>query len=146
MSSLWDVVGASILRLEGGYIHHPQDPGGETKYGITKRSHPYLDIPSLTKEQALEIYLRDYWPRIPADLPDPLRWFAFDCAVHHGVSRAQTWLLSCQTVAEMANIRLLFFTGLSNWPTFGKGWVRRVAILLREINDWVWRDPAPGRS
>ena len=29
-----------VLVREGGYVDHPSDPGGETKYGIAKRSHP----------------------------------------------------------------------------------------------------------
>lgn len=50
-----------ILKHEGGYVNHPNDPGGETKYGISKRSYPNLDIKNLTKEQAMEIYYNDYW-------------------------------------------------------------------------------------
>lgn len=50
-----------ILKVEGGYVNHPADPGGETKYGISKRSYPELDIKNLTEEQALDIYKRDWW-------------------------------------------------------------------------------------
>ena len=50
-----------ILILEGGYVNDPDDPGGETKYGITKRDHPDLDIAGLTLDEAHDIYLNEYW-------------------------------------------------------------------------------------
>lgn len=49
--------------LEGGYSNIPGDLGGETKYGITKRSYPDLDIRNLTKEMAGQIYYLDWWRR-----------------------------------------------------------------------------------
>lgn len=50
-----------VLENEGGYCWDPDDPGGETNMGITKREYPDLDIRNLTKDQAIEIYYRDYW-------------------------------------------------------------------------------------
>lgn len=52
-----------VLAHEGGYVNNPADPGGETKYGISKRSYPDLDIKNLTREQAIEIYYKDWWCR-----------------------------------------------------------------------------------
>lgn len=52
---------AIVLRHEGGYVCDPADPGGETKYGISKRSYPSLDIKNLSVQQARDIYLRDFW-------------------------------------------------------------------------------------
>ena len=49
------------LKYEGGYVNNPNDPGGETKYGISKRKYPDLDIKNLSIEQAKEIYYNDYW-------------------------------------------------------------------------------------
>lgn len=49
------------LPLEGGYVNDPHDPGGETNFGICKRNHPNVDIKNLTREQAAEIYQREYW-------------------------------------------------------------------------------------
>lgn len=54
----------SILKTlvhEGGYVNNPNDPGGETKFGISKRQFPNLDIANLTEEQAVEIYREGYW-------------------------------------------------------------------------------------
>lgn len=50
-----------VIKHEGGYVDNPNDPGGETKYGITKRDHPGIDIKSLTKLDAAKIYHREYW-------------------------------------------------------------------------------------
>lgn len=50
-----------IIRIEGGYSNDPDDLGGETKYGISKRSYPKEDIKNLTIERAVEIYKRDFW-------------------------------------------------------------------------------------
>ena len=52
----------ATLKHEGGYSNHPSDPGGETKFGIAKRSHPDVDIASLTLDRAKDIYRSDYWP------------------------------------------------------------------------------------
>lgn len=50
-----------VIRNEGGYVNNPADPGGETKYGISKRSYPSVDIKNLTVDQAEDIYRRDFW-------------------------------------------------------------------------------------
>ena len=44
-----------VLEHEGGYVNDPKDPGGETNFGVAKRSHPDVDIKNLTKEVAKEI-------------------------------------------------------------------------------------------
>lgn len=51
----------AVLLHEGGYSNHPHDPGGETRYGISQRSHPDVDIRTLTREGAVEIYRTKYW-------------------------------------------------------------------------------------
>ena len=67
-----------VLEHEGGYVNHPSDPGGETKYGISKRAYPDVDIAELTKDDAADLYKRDYWDRIKGDdLPAGVA-----CAVH----------------------------------------------------------------
>ncbi len=56
---------AVVLDHEGGYVDDPTDKGGETKYGISKRSYPSLNIAELTKEDAEAIYHRDFWEAQP---------------------------------------------------------------------------------
>lgn len=58
---------AVILRHEGGYVNNPADPGGETKYGISKKWYPYLDIKNLTAAQAIDIYYRNWYLKLQLD-------------------------------------------------------------------------------
>jgi len=68
---------------EGGYVNNPADPGGETKYGISKRSYPEEDIPNLTLDRAKQLYARDFWCPAGCDaLPDMLKFEMFDLAVN----------------------------------------------------------------
>lgn len=81
------------LSWEGGYVNDPEDPGGETKWGIAKAFHPNLDIKNLTPEQAAEIYYKEYWEPAWCDmLPAPHNTVMFDTAVLMGVSRAKQFL------------------------------------------------------
>jgi lysozyme family protein len=50
-----------VIGLEGGYVDDPNDRGGETKYGISKRAYPNIDIKNMTLEEAKKIYYDDYW-------------------------------------------------------------------------------------
>ena len=78
-----------VLHHEGGYVNDPDDPGGETNFGIAKRSHPDVDIANLTKDGAKEIYKEHYWDRNKVeDLPEDLRHIYFDMCVNQGRGRA----------------------------------------------------------
>lgn len=71
----------------------PDDLGGLTKFGIDQRSHPHLNIRSLTEEIAASIYHRDYWLPVRAhELPVPVGEVVFDIAVNNGKARAVRWL------------------------------------------------------
>ena len=77
------------LRDEGKYSKDPNDPGGETRFGISKREYPDLDIASLTREEAAKIYYRDWWMRYGySDLPGPIGAKLFDLAVNIGPEHA----------------------------------------------------------
>jgi hypothetical protein len=77
---------AHVLKIEGGEVDDPDDRGGHTKYGISQRSYPKLDISKLTVDDAKEIYFKDYWMKIgAAALPEELRGVAFDAAINQGV-------------------------------------------------------------
>jgi lysozyme family protein len=128
---------AFVLRYEGGYVNHPEDPGGETKYGISKRSYPNEDIKNLTLERALQIYHENYWRAISGDdliFIDSLA--IMDFAVHSGTTRAlQYWRETGGDVAEYVAARLDFLTSLNTFPTFGRGWTRRLNDLQRKVNE-----------
>jgi len=87
-----------VLKHEGGFVHHPRDPGGATNMGITLRtlrdwrgdeSLTVDDLRALTEAEAREIYLARYWNPIRGDeLPPGVELAVFDWAVHGGVARA----------------------------------------------------------
>lgn len=85
----FDMAVALVLKNEGGYVNDPDDPGGETNFGISKASYPALDIKNLTQAQAIAIYQRDFWDRygmsrVPATIAPKL----FDAIVNMGYSAA----------------------------------------------------------
>lgn len=87
---LFDQAIAIVLQHEGADVtDHPADRGGETKYGLAKRWHPDLDIPSLTRGQAIEIYWARYWLGQGYDqLPGRIAVKIFDLAVNMGKGAA----------------------------------------------------------
>lgn len=130
--SNFDRVMAVILSEEGGYVNNPADPGGETKFGISKRAYPNEDIKALTVERAKAIYERDYWKLMGLESQKyPAALVLMDCAVNQGVKRAQSILLKVATSSQSFVIafqaeRALHYASLPTFPTFGRGWMRRL--------------------
>jgi len=86
----------AVLKHEGFYSFDPDDPGGETKYGISKRAYPKLDIKSLTQDDAARIYYNDYWQKLScAEMYPGLSYTVFDCAVNQGTGFAAKALQRC---------------------------------------------------
>jgi lysozyme family protein len=83
-----------VLKHEGGYVNDPADPGGETNFGISKRSYPKLDIKKLSRAEAVEIYRNDWWIRhnYRHIFNETLAAKVFDIAVNVGAARANRWL------------------------------------------------------
>lgn len=151
----FDIAFDRLMGHEGGYVNHSEDPGGETNWGISKRSYPNVNIKALTREGAKDIYRRDFWNRIHADeLHDGVAFQAFDFAVNSGIETAVRKLQAAlgvaddghwgpvsmaagaamsesDTIMRFVAERLDFWTRLSTWPTFGRGWARRAALNLR---------------
>ena len=147
-----------VLRSEGGFVDHPNDPGGATNWGITERvarENGYAgSMRDLPQDAAKEIYRRMYWDAVTADsLPSQIRYAMFDAAVNSGVGQAARWLQRAVGVADDGRIgpvtlravgqvspdkllrsmlaqRLLFMTNLTGWNSFGRGWARRIASLM----------------
>jgi lysozyme family protein len=150
-----------LLGHEGTYSRHPDDPGGETMWGITRKvalQEGYSgDMHILPRDTAKGIYRRRYWDAIKADsLPADLRFSLFDAAVNSGITQAVKWLQRAVDVvddgalgpltiqaAQRANglrtavalnaLRLDFMTSLPTWGAFGRGWARRIATNLQVI-------------
>ena len=78
-----------LIGHEGGYVNDPDDRGGETKYGISAKSYPDVDIKNLTLEQAREIYYNDFYLRYKIErLPEQIRKITFDMCVNFGARGA----------------------------------------------------------
>ena len=79
-----------VIRNEGGYVFDKNDPGGETKFGITKKSYPALNIRDLTLEDAKKIYYRDFWQKGKfEEISDDLIVIqVFDLSVNLGIRSA----------------------------------------------------------
>src|SRR5882724_9263143 len=89
MSSEFNIAIKVVLANEGGYVNNPADPGGETNFGISKRSYPNVDIKNLTRDSAAEIYRHDYW--LYGDLNNQdVATKLLDMSVNMGIKRAIT--------------------------------------------------------
>ena len=83
-----------IIGIEGGYVNNINDKGGETKFGISKKAYPNLDIKNLTLRQAEDIYYNDYWFELKLDYINDynIALELFDTAVNMGRYKASTIL------------------------------------------------------
>jgi lysozyme family protein len=149
-----------VVAHEGEWSSHPRDPGGLTRWGITQRDYPDLDLETLTLEQAKRIYKADYWDKIKGDyLPGKIAFLVFDSAVNQGVMRATKLmqralsvqvdgvigpktLMAAQSVddVEFAALfgaeRALHYASLSNFDVFGRGWIRRLMRTTLKVNQY----------
>jgi len=89
-----------IMAWEGGHVNDKYDRGGETKYGISKRSYPDVDIKNLTREKAKNIYFIDYWGKLRLGLLDneDIAIEVFDYGVNAGTKRAARTLQRAVTL------------------------------------------------
>lgn len=147
-----------VLKFEGGYVNDPNDVGGETRWGISKRAFPNLNIRDLTREEAIELYRIFYWDRMQCDsLPPEIRLAVFDCAVNQGLTRATLFLqksvgvkadgvLGPRTIeafrgvppevflANFLNRRFDAYVGNPQWSVYGRGWMKRLfEVTLRSL-------------
>lgn len=144
-----------LLAHEGGYVNDPKDPGGETNFGISKKSFPNTDIAALTIEDAKQIYFDRYWKANNIDLlPQHLRYIVFDTAVNMGGRTAVIMLQKLVGVSQdgrigpvtakaaqnlpikaYANARMMRYHYLiarnSNLKKFIRGWTRRVNEVVQ---------------
>lgn len=125
---------AFVIRWEGVYSNDPRDSGGETKFGISKRSYPELDISKLTLKQAKEIYYQNYWLKSKCDeLPFPLNIVVFDTAVNMGRSRAKEFLDKCFGWEDYLLLRLYTYSKFKQAKLYFRGWANRVLDLYNEV-------------
>lgn len=145
----FDIAFDRLLGHEGGYSNDPNDPGGETNWGISRRSYPNVSIKHLTREMAKAIYERDFWNPL-GDADPAIKFQVFDFAVNGGLATGLRKLQAAVGVADDGHWgprsaaalaamdkndvllrfnaqRLRYYTSLRLWPNYGKGWTNRVA-------------------
>jgi len=61
MAAIFEKAVPLLIVAEGGEEDHVSDYGGKTKYGISQRSFPNVNIDDLTEEQALGLLKTKYW-------------------------------------------------------------------------------------
>lgn len=101
MQDNFDNVLALVLKEEGGFVNDPQDPGGMTNLGVTKRvwegfvGHPVdeAEMRALTPASVGPLYKQNYWDKVHGDdLPRGLDYAVMDLAVNSGTGRAAKFL------------------------------------------------------
>lgn len=159
MSLTFQQIFDRLIGHEGGYVNDPRDPGGETNWGVTKRTaqaNGYTgNMKTMTRQQAYEIYYRAFWLRYNCEqMPDAVAYQFFDAAVNHSFGNASRMLQRAvgvlddgiigkysleainrnpisDTLMMLNGERLNFYIRLKNFDRYGKGWVNRVAQNLR---------------
>ena len=153
----FDIAVDAVLEHEGGYVDHPEDPGGATNMGITFKTlerwrggRPITkeDVKALLRNEAVEIYRSYYWNVCRCDdMPAPVGFIVFDCAVNQGPGRAAQLIQRAvkvsadgiigpktmaeinaadpaELVSEFCARRASHYATLN--PTFHLGWYRRL--------------------
>jgi lysozyme family protein len=145
-----------VLKSEGGWVNHKDDPGGETNLGITKRvweeyvGHPVESLKKLTKEDVAPLYEQKYWrPCYGEVLPRGLDCVVFSMGINAGTGRSIKLLQlsigcvpdgvigpttrglisdsnSATVIAKFSESRREYYRSLKTFPIFGKGWLSRV--------------------
>jgi lysozyme family protein len=145
-----------VLKSEGGWVNHPQDPGGETNLGVTKRvweewvGHPVSTIKNLTEADVAPLYEQKYWRPCYAEvLPRGLNFVVFSFGVNAGPGRSVKLLqqsIGCvpdgvigprtreqirnsniaTLITQFSDARRQYYRSLKTFPTFGRGWLARV--------------------
>ena len=134
MTYNWQKAIDFVMKWEGGYVDDSNDPGGCTKYGISQRAYPSLNIETITPDEAKAIYKTDYWDKMNCDtLGYPYDIIVFDSAVNCGPQRAEMWLSESTHWAELLMLRVFYYTTLAKkdkFRTFLRGWLNRTSDLF----------------
>jgi len=104
------------IQAEGVYSDEKFDDGGETKYGISKKSYPNEDIKNLTLERAIEIYKRDYYDKLPINKIEDIKiaWKLFDMCVNFGILEGTKILQRALGVKDDGIIGKITLTAINN--------------------------------
>lgn len=133
-------------RLEGG-AKLVTDSGGLTKYGISAKGNPGVDIANLSEQEALDIYRRKYWkPEFDQRSPDEAA-ILFDAAVNHGPGFADRLMAEASgDPAKMLAMRRAEYARLiaekpAKYARYKNGWENRLQTLEGALQGGLPRSP-----
>jgi len=154
-----------VLKSEGGWVNHKDDPGGETNLGVTKAvweeyvGHPVKTMKDLTKDDVAPMYELKYWrPCYCEVLPRGLDFVVFSMGVNAGPGRSVKLLQqsigcvpdgvigprtrelisasnSANLISKFSETRREYYRSLKTFPIFGRGWLSRVDKEEQEALD-----------
>jgi len=140
MKENFDIAFEFTIGAEGIYSNDPTDSGGETKYGVSKRSHPNIDIKNLTLHDAKMIAYQEYWDVAGCnELPYPVDIMMFDFAYNAGVNTAKKkWQESSNDKWEFLLERITYYIRVVKanpiQRKFFYGWITRVIDLFIKVD------------
>ena len=134
-----EAVTTIMMGYEGGAKMNV-DQGGLTKYGISAKGNPGINIAKLTEEEARGIYMKKYATGLGLEKLSPAAALvALDCSVNSGPGAARKLIAACGgDPAKMIENRRQFYNNLvaKNPGKYGgslKGWMNRLAKLSRDV-------------
>lgn len=126
-----------VIGFEGDLSNDSDDPGGLTRWGISQRSYPNLDIRALTLTEAMKIYKKDYWNACDCDeLEYPWDIIVFDTAVNCGVERAIHIFHKVHIWQDYLLMRIDYYAdlaGTKNYAKYLRGWINRTILLWEKF-------------
>lgn len=147
MKSNFEKALAAVLHHEGGFVNHPDDPGGMTNLGCTKTvweehcGHPVDEkaMRALTPADVAPLYKRKYWDKIQGDeLPNGVDYAVFDCAINSGPGRAAKFLQACVGVEPDGGIgpKTLAAVKAFNSKQLVEDYSKRRLSFLMDLPKW----------
>jgi len=133
-----------IDEMEGGDTLASEPDGAVAKFGINSKWNPDVDVKTLTREGAQQIYKDRYWKAYGIDeLPENLRLLAFDTAVNHRSDFARKMigeLKNGTTPDKIMNARLREYQRLATsdpkeYARYYAGWKDRLNRLSTQMSD-----------
>lgn len=148
MKANFDAALKAVLHHEGGFVNHPEDPGGMTNLGVTKKvweewvGHPVgeKDMRALTPALVGPMYKAKYWDKVKGDdLPEGVDYAVFDAAVNSGPGRAAKWLQGCVGVEQDGGIgpKTLAAVAAFDPKDLVEDYAKRRLSFLSELPHWA---------
>ena len=133
---------------------------------LVKPDATKADLRAINAEQVAVVYRKGFWSQIMADeLPAGVDFALFDYAVNSGPSRAVKAMQAlvgakadgvvgpktlkavdetdeADLIMELCAQRLAFVKRLKTWPTFGRGWEKRIAAVRALALEMAQQQPS----